>query len=142
MASTKSIATTNHIKLVKARAKLKRNKPKFVRPESWRYKRLDPRWRKPKGKDNKVRLSRKGWPKSAKIGYGSLRAARGLHPSGLWEIVVYNIYDLEPLNKNIHAVRIAHTVGSRKRKSIIEEAEKRELRVLNPGKKEEKSETV
>ncbi len=115
-------------------------KPSFIRHESWRYKRLDPSWRKQKGIDNKVRLSRKGWPRSPKIGYRTTRAARGLHPNGLSEVLVYNVFDLEALDKNINAVRIARTVGNRKRKLIVEEAQRKELVVLNPGKKEEKSE--
>lgn len=141
MTSAESTVSADRLKLVKTRAKLKENKPAFVRQESWRYKRLDPRWRKPKGIDNKVRLSRKGWPRSPKIGYRSIRAARGLHPTGLNEVLVYNVFDLNTMDKNINAVRIAHTVGARKRKLIIEEAERKGLRILNPGKKEEKSES-
>ena len=140
MSSTESAASADRLKLIKTRAKLKENKPTFIRHESWRYKRLDPSWRKQKGIDNKVRLSRKGWPRSPKIGYRSIRVARGLHPTGLSEVLVYNVFDLDSLDKNINAARIAHTVGNRKRKLIIEEAERKGLVVLNPGKKEEKSE--
>ncbi|MDG7043343.1 MAG: hypothetical protein JRM98_04415, partial [Nitrososphaerota archaeon] len=44
-------------------------KPKFLRQESWRYKKLKPNWRKPKGIDNKMRLQEKGWPPLVKVGY-------------------------------------------------------------------------
>ncbi|RLG67404.1 50S ribosomal protein L32e, partial [archaeon] len=35
-----------------ARLKRRFKKPKFIRFESWRYKRLETGWRKPKGIDN------------------------------------------------------------------------------------------
>ena len=34
------------------RAKIAAHRPDFIRPESWRYKRLETNWRKPKGVDN------------------------------------------------------------------------------------------
>jgi len=37
------------------RAEVAKNRPDFKRPESWRYKRLETTWRKPKGIDNHQR---------------------------------------------------------------------------------------
>ena len=34
------------------RAEVAKSRPEFKRPESWRYKRLETTWRKPKGIDN------------------------------------------------------------------------------------------
>ena len=36
---------------LEAREKAAQSRPDFIRPESWRYKRLDTTWRKPKGID-------------------------------------------------------------------------------------------
>ena len=59
------------------------NRPKFIRPESWRYKRLETNWRKPKGVDNHQRKQKsRGRPGLPKVGYRGPKIARGLHPSG------------------------------------------------------------
>jgi large subunit ribosomal protein L32e len=57
---------------------------------------------------------------------------RGLHPSGFEEVRVHNVDDLEGVDGDTQAVRIGSTVGARKRERIEEEAEDREIRVLNP----------
>ncbi len=119
-------------KLLELRKKIKSKKPDFIRYESWRYKRVKPNWRKPKGIDSKVREKRKGWIKMPDIGYRSPKVVRGLHPSGFEEVLVYRPEDLEKLDPTKHAVRIAHTVGTRKRLAILEKAEELELVVLNP----------
>jgi len=41
--------------LIEKRQEVKENKPDFVRPESWRYVRLQTNWRKPKGIDHHQR---------------------------------------------------------------------------------------
>jgi large subunit ribosomal protein L32e len=66
-----------------------------------------------------------------KIGYRGPKLVRGLHPSGFEEVVVYNVEDLQNVDPKRHAVRIAHTVGRRKRAEIIKKAEEIGVRVLN-----------
>jgi len=68
--------------LVAKRKELAKNRPAFIRQESWRYVRIHPPWRKPKGVDNKVRRQDKGWPALVRIGYRGPVESRGLHPSG------------------------------------------------------------
>ncbi|HYW84279.1 MAG TPA: eL32 family ribosomal protein, partial [Spirochaetia bacterium] len=65
------------LELLELRKSVADARPRFVRPESWRYVRLHPEWRKPKGLDNKIRKSFKGYPKRVKIGYGGPARARG-----------------------------------------------------------------
>ena len=120
------------VKIPKRVRELKRKRPDFVRQESWRYIRLKPNWRRPRGKDSKMRLQRAGWPQLVKVGYRSPRRYRGLHPSGYKEILVYRVEDLAGLNPEVYAVRIAGSVGMAKRLKIVEEAEKLGLKVLNP----------
>ena len=117
-------------RMLSLRETLKRKKPDFVRQESWRYKRLKPVWRRPKGLDSKMRLKQKGWPKSVSVGYRSPRSVRGFHPSGFEEMIVYNAKDLEGVGPN-QAARISHTVGKRKRVEIIDKAEELKIFVLN-----------
>ena len=61
--------------------KIRTKKPGFERQESWRYKRLKPNWRRPKGIDNKMRRKIKGWPATVNVGYRGPKVVRGLHPS-------------------------------------------------------------
>jgi len=118
--------------LIAKREKEKRKKPEFRRQESWRYKRLKERWRRPRGLDNKVRRKVKGWPSAPASGYRGPRSSRGLHPSGLKEVRVFNVDDLNGVKPDLEAARIAHTVGGRKRIEIITRAKEMGIHVLNP----------
>jgi large subunit ribosomal protein L32e len=118
-------------KELQVRERARNKKPKFVRAESWKYDRFSLSWRKPRGLDNKIRRKIKGWPPGPSMGYKGPKVARFLHPSGYKEAIVYNVADLAEIDANTHAVRIAHTVGKRKRTLIIEEAKKLNLKILN-----------
>ena len=115
----------------------KRKKPKFRRQESWRYKRVKENWRRPNGIDNKMRKKVKGWPPSPEAGYRSSKEIRGLHPSGYEEIRVQTVDDLRKIDPQRQAIRIARTVGAKKRVEISDRAEERGIHILNPRKVEE-----
>ncbi|CAI8039330.1 50S ribosomal protein L32e [Geodia barretti] len=114
------------------RSKLAAHRPEFKRPESWRYKRLDTTWRKPKGIDNHIRkqLSR-GRPGVVKVGFGGPKAARGLHPSGYTDNLVFNPDGLNGLNPKVDGIRIGHTVGTKKRREIVRAAIEGKFKVFN-----------
>jgi large subunit ribosomal protein L32e len=118
-------------KALQVRARAKNKKPKFLRSESWRYSRFSLSWRKQRGLDNKIRRKIKGWPPGPSTGYKGPKIARGLHPSGYREVIVHNVQDLSAVDPATQAIRIAHTVGKRKRALIIDEAKKLELKILN-----------
>lgn len=128
--------------LLAARKKVSEKRPKFIRQESWRYDRLAENWRKPKGKDNKMRKQVSGVPALVKVGYRGPKVSRGLHPSGYTDNVVHNVAELAKLDPKKDAVRLGHTVGKRKRIDIIAKATERGIKILNAGKlapkKEEK----
>ena len=108
--------------LLAARKKVSEKRPKFIRQESWRYDRLAENWRKPKGKDNKMRKQVSGVPALVKVGYRGPKVSRGLHPSGYTDNVVHNVGELAKLDPKKDAVRLGHTVGKRKRIDIIAKA--------------------
>ena len=120
-------------KLTKMRNALRSRKPRFIRQESWRYKRVKPSWRRPRGKTSKMRREQRGWPKTVAVGYKVAKRVRGLHPSGFREILIHRLEDLEKIDVNAQVARIAATVGERKRIAILERAKALNIRILNPG---------
>jgi len=108
------------------------SRPDFIRPESWRYKRLDTTWRKPKGVDHHQRKQKsRGRPGIVKIGYGGPKASRYLHPSGYTDNLVHNVSELDKLDPKTDGVRIGHSVGTKKRKEIVVKAIEKKLKVYN-----------
>ncbi len=124
--------TVNKKRLLEKRKKINARRPNFVRQESWRYNRVKKSWRKPKGIDNKMKEKRKGVPAMVSVGYRGPKAVRGLHPSGYLVVHVANIYELDKVDKETEAIIIKHTVGSRKRQTILDTAADLGLKVLNP----------
>ena len=105
---------------------------KQKRYESWRYKRLETTWRKPKGVDNHQRKQKsRGRPGIVKVGYGGPKISLGLHPSGYTDNLVHNINDLEKLDPKTDGVRLGHSVGTKKRKEIVTKAIEKKFKVFN-----------
>ncbi|NPA86200.1 MAG: 50S ribosomal protein L32e [bacterium] len=119
-------------RLLKLKEELNRKRPEFLATGVWKnIKRVPERWRFPDSNHSKIRLQKKGRPKMPSAGYRNPRAVRGMHPSGYFEVLVHSKQELEGLDPAVHAVRIAATVGKKKRQEIIEEARKRGLKILN-----------
>ena len=132
MPKTKETEENKLKALVAKRKEVSENRPAFVRQESWRYVRIHPEWRKPKGVDNKVRRQDKGWPALVRVGYRGPAEARGLHPSGHFEILVHRVSDLDGAVPGRDVARIGRTVGAKKREAILERATELGIRVVNP----------
>jgi len=125
------VATVEVKESLKLRAAIRQNRPKFLRQESWRYIRVGDSWRRPKGTDSKMRLRKRGWPSLVKIGYRGPSKARGLHPSGFNDILVFTKEDLERLNPETDAIRLSSGLGARKRREIVDRANELGLKILN-----------
>ena len=125
---------------LQARKQVSSSRPKFVRPESWRYKRLETTWRKPKGVDNHQRKQKsRGRPGLVKIGYGTPKIAKGLHPSGYTDNLVHNLQELTKLDPKTDGVRLGHSVGTKKRKEILKIAIEKKFKVFNARVKQSAS---
>ncbi|WP_135828265.1 50S ribosomal protein L32e [Halorussus halobius] len=107
-------------------------KPQFNRQDYHKKKRTPSSWRRPKGTLSKQRRGIKGKGDKVEAGYRTPEAVRGKHPSGFEEVRVHNVDDLEGVDGDREAVRIASKVGARKRERIEEQAEDDDIRVLNP----------
>lgn len=110
-----------------------RKKPRFRRQQHYLYAKLRDTWRRPKGRHSKQRKGKHYRPPRPKIGYGAPKKVRGLHPSGFAEVRVHNVQDVEGVNPETQAIRIARTVGGKKRAAIIKKADEEGIRVLNRG---------
>lgn len=112
--------------------KHREGKPQFNRQDYHMRKRVPTSWRRPRGALSKQRRGIKGKGDTVEAGFRSPTGARGLHPSGFEEVRVFNTDDLKGVDPDTEAVRIASSVGARKRERIEEVCEDREIRVLNP----------
>lgn len=118
-------------RLLNLRAQIKKKKPKFRSQESWRYKRVKPSWRRPKGIDNKARKKKKGTFSLVNIGYRSPKKVRYLHASGYPEVVIHNIKELEKVDYRKNVVKIGHSVGRQKRILLQDRADELNILILN-----------
>ncbi|MBI1971800.1 MAG: 50S ribosomal protein L32e [Candidatus Aenigmarchaeota archaeon] len=108
---------------------------KFRRQEKYAEKRVKNKaWRKPRGINSKMRMREGGKSHSVRIGYGSSSKQKGFHPSGLKEILVNNEKQLALISKvagGSIAIRIASTVGGKKRAAMMKLADEAKLKILN-----------
>lgn len=148
-------------RLLRLRQVMNQKRPKFLHQEHWKLKRFRKApWRKPRGKRSKMRTKERAKPFLVSIGYRGPREVRGWHPKGVPEITVYNVQDVERLEaekekesrtetkrrktkkktkkgkgkgKGNYVVRIASSVGTRKKIQIVKAAVEKNLYVANPA---------
>lgn len=113
------------------RKEMRKTKPAFVVRESHFSGRIESRWRYPYGRHSKVRQMHCGRPAMPNPGYGAPVEVRGLHPSGLAMIVVHNADELLAIEPETQGAIIAAGVGDKKKVSLLEVAQKKNIAVLN-----------
>lgn len=112
--------------------KRREGKPEFNRQDHHKKKRLPASWRRPRGIHSKQRKGVKGKGSTVEAGYRSPAVVRDRHPSGFEEVRVHRPDELDEVDPDREAIRIASTVGARKRERIEDHAEEAGIRVLNP----------
>merc|ERR1711937_1057494 len=114
-------------KMVKKRMK------RFPRFQADRFKRMNQAWRKPRGIDCRVRRKFKGSTLLPSVGYGSNKQTKFRLKNGFYKFLVQCPADLEMLlmHNEKYAVEIAHNVGAKQRKEIVERADQLGLFVTN-----------
>jgi large subunit ribosomal protein L32e len=107
---------------------------KFIRQDVSRYSKIGKnrkklqKWRKPKGRDSKMRLSRKSYPASPTVGHKSPKKESG-KINGQIPILVYNTSDLEKVTKD--NVAILASIGAKKKLDVIKAAQEKKIKILN-----------
>ena len=100
----------------------------FLRRDAARYgkfgkgKGKKAKWRSPKGRDNKMREKRKGYPKTVSIGYGTTLEKEIIYVSNLKELEKVN-----PKTQNI----ILRRVGEKKKEEIAKKAKEMKIEIKN-----------
>jgi large subunit ribosomal protein L32e len=113
---------------------VEKKRPRFLRRKNQAYKKLGKRnkrmqiWRKPTGRDNKMREKRKGYPAVVSIGYRSDKIARGSIQEKQ-PILVHNIKDLLKIKKE--EIAIIANVGKKKKLEIAKKAKEMKIEVHN-----------
>ncbi len=72
-----------------------------------------------------------GRPALPRPGFGSPKAVKGLHQSGLEMVVVHNNKELLALNNQKQGAIVAATVGNKKRAELLKLAQENKITVLN-----------
>ncbi|MGC9148648.1 MAG: 50S ribosomal protein L32e [Sulfolobales archaeon] len=111
----------------------KKSRKEFLRSLWWKFDKFknNLKWRKPKGRDNKMRLRIKGYPPIVEVGYRTNKEIRGRHPSGLYPVVISSSKDIEKLDPGKHIVYIASGVGFRKKIELINILKERGFKIAN-----------
>lgn len=111
-----------------------KKKPKFLRRTSNRYAKLgkgvkkNQKWRKPTGRDNKMREKRKGYPSVVQVGYKTDKIFRG-SLNKKQPIMIMNVKDLNKIKES--GIAIVGSVGKKKKLEIAKKAKEMKIEIYN-----------
>ena len=89
-------------------------------------------WRRPTGRDNKIRERRKGYPARVSVGYGGSRMMKGKIKDKI-PVLINSVKEMEKLEEN--QIIILRKVGKKKRMQLVKIAEEKNFPVYNLKKK-------
>ena len=111
-----------------------KKRPKFLRRTWSRFAKLGKGrkkkqvWRRPTGRDNKMREKRGGYPAVVSLGYCSDKNSKGKIKEKT-PLVVYNVKDLEKVGKE--NIALIANVGKKKRTEIETKAKEMKIEISN-----------
>ena len=111
---------------------------KFIRPDTFRFSRLGKnrrklqKWRRVRGKSNKMRLGRAGYSVVPRVGFKTPKKEAG-KIKGFMPKLVHNLSELQTLTKDEAA--ILARVGAKKKLELIKKADELKIKILNLGGK-------
>ncbi len=111
---------------------MSKQKPNFVRHTAHKYSKLGLRrkkkqvWRKPTGRDNKMRDKRRGQPASVSIGYSGDKKSRAMI-NGKTPVIINNVYDLKKIQKT--NIAVLGKVGMSKKIDIVGKAKEMKITI-------------
>ncbi len=107
---------------------------KFLRRDWSRYSKLGKnrkkkqKWKNPKGRDNKMRERRKGYPAVISIGYKKDKKNLGKIENKV-PVIVKNLNELEKIKKN--EIVILGRIGKKKKIEVAKKAEEMKIKIHN-----------
>lgn len=117
---------------INVRKGVKKRRPTFARHEAGQKKRVGDNWRKPRGRQNKMRLNKAGHKVQISQGYRMPRLLR--HHSthiGLAIVHVRTMADMESIDAKKQCVIIASSVGMRKKQQMLDFAQEHKIQLVN-----------
>ncbi|SRR3989344_4375546 len=117
--------------LIELKRHLKNKKPSFVQREGHKRKKLEEKWKRPKGLQNKLRMGFKSHGMAVSIGYGTPLKIRNMHSSGLIPVLVSSSNDLKKINAKTHGILLSSKIGLRKKILLLKKIMELSLPVLN-----------
>lgn len=109
-------------------------KKKFLRRDVTRFGKFGngrgkkAKWRSPKGRDNKMREQKKGYPITVSIGYGSEKSARGKF-KGKSLVEIFSVEDLQKVGKD--QIGVVMNVGKKRKLEIAGKAKEMKVELKN-----------
>jgi len=118
-------------RLLGVRRVLKRKKPLFLRADAHKRKRVKQVWRRPKGRQTKMREQRGGARKRVEPGFGSPRLVYGLSRAGYDVVTVHRPEDIAGIDTASQAALLSATLGLKKKVATVKAAMDRNVTILN-----------
>ena len=101
---------------------------KFIRHRAHTKKRLGDAWRRPRGWQNKMRLSKKGHRPKVRVGYRTQASTRNTK-NGLEIVTVHNVQDVQALDPKTQGA-VVGAVGMKKKIAILQAIQKAQVTLL------------